>query len=55
VREAIAACLAELDALQGAAATSTGQPEEAIAGIARFVCGFYQQFDYHTFVRQESS
>ena len=45
----IAAGLSSLDALQSVSRTATGHPEAAIADIARFVCEFYRDFDYHTF------
>ncbi|MBX3053488.1 MAG: hypothetical protein KF753_18575 [Caldilineaceae bacterium] len=35
--------------LQDADKTQTGYPERAIADIARFVCDFYVNHDYHTF------
>jgi hypothetical protein len=54
VRQAIVDCLTELDTLERGAVTRTGQPEAAINGIATFVCGFYRQYDYHTFLRQVS-
>ena len=37
--------------LQERACTDTGQPESAIANIARFVCEFYSRYDYHTFTQ----
>lgn len=52
VRRAIARGLARLSALQATTATETGQPESATAAIARFVCDFYVEHDYHTFVQQ---
>ena len=49
VRSDIATGLDELTRLQAISQTRTGRPEAAIADIARFVCDFYQQHDYHTF------
>jgi hypothetical protein len=48
VRQAISAGLRELDVLQAERQTETGYPEADIADIARFVCDFYTQYDYHT-------
>jgi hypothetical protein len=45
----IRAGLHRLAALRAAAVTRTGHPEAAIDNIARFVCEFYTQHDYHTF------
>ena len=45
----IAAGIQALGAMQLRSITSSGYPEAAIADIARFVCEFYQEFDYHTF------
>ncbi len=50
VRSEIAKGLADLRELEGKAVTRTGLPEKAIAGIARFVCDFYAEHDYHTFL-----
>lgn len=50
VRADIAQGLERLTRLQQTARTATHQPEAAIADIARFVCDFYRQHDYHTFV-----
>lgn len=52
VRAEIAAGLEALAALQADARTRTGRPEAAIADIARFVCDFYTEHDYHTFLAQ---
>jgi hypothetical protein len=52
VRADIGRGLAQLDQLQAAAKTQTGRPEAAIADIARFVCDFYTEHDYHTFAAQ---
>ncbi|MGH2457311.1 MAG: terpene synthase family protein [Chloroflexota bacterium] len=49
IRRDVAHGLSELDDLLAHAPTLTGQPEAAIAGIARFVCEFYTRYDYHTF------
>jgi hypothetical protein len=54
VRADIAAGLDRLRALRQAAVTRTGHPEAAIDNIARFVCDFYTQHDYHTFLAQAS-
>lgn len=54
VRDDIARRLVALGALQAAACTETGRPEAAIADIARFVCDFYVEHDYHTFMGQAS-
>jgi hypothetical protein len=54
VRADIAAGLERLSALRKAAVTQTGRPEAAIDNIARFVCDFYTQHDYHTFLAQAS-
>jgi len=54
VRADIAAGLERLSALRNAAVTQTGRPEAAIDNIARFVCDFYTQHDYHTFLAQAS-
>jgi hypothetical protein len=54
VRADIAAGLNRLSALRAAAVTKTGHPEAAIDNIARFVCDFYTQHDYHTFLAQAS-
>jgi hypothetical protein len=58
-RRAEAAVRAEIDRgllrmaeLQAAGRTQTGYPEAAIADIARFVCDFYTEHDYHTFAGQ---
>lgn len=45
----ILAGLQTLAALRAGAVTDTGHPEIAIDNIARFVCEFYTQSDYHTF------
>ena len=50
VRADIASGLATLTTLQAGARTKTRRPEAAIADIARFVCDFYGNHDYHTFV-----
>lgn len=52
VRVDIGSGLDRLTELQMTARTRTNQPEAAIADIARFVCDFYTQHDYHTFVGQ---
>ena len=44
--------ITDSDQLQAAARTQTGRPEAAIADIARFVCDFYTEHDYHTFAAQ---
>ncbi len=49
VRGDITAYLEVLDALERDRRTETGQPESTIANIARFVCEFYESYDYHTF------
>jgi hypothetical protein len=49
VRAAIQTGIKALDALQADQQTETGHPEGDIADIARFVCDFYSQYDYHTF------
>jgi hypothetical protein len=54
VRAEIAAGIDRLAALERSAGTRTGRPEAAIANIARFVCDFYSQHDYHTFLAQAS-
>lgn len=54
VRDEIGAGLARLTELQIAGGTQTGRPEAAIGDIARFVCDFYTQHDYHTFAAQRS-
>jgi hypothetical protein len=54
VRADIAAGLDQLSALRKAAVTATGRPEAAIDNIARFVCDFYTQHDYHTFLAPTS-
>ncbi len=46
----IAHGLERLAELQTAAVSKTGWPEAVTADIARFVCEFYTQHDYHTFV-----
>ena len=48
VRAHIARDLQRLATLQAAPRSATGRPEAAIAHIARFVCDFYTQHDYHT-------
>ncbi len=45
IRQGLTRC-AELQSLDS---TATGQPERAVADIARFVCDFYMHHDYHTF------
>jgi len=50
VRADIEAGLNELSELRKQAVTHTGRPEAAIDNIARFVCDFYTQHDYHTFL-----
>jgi hypothetical protein len=52
VRADIDKGLKKLDELLAAAKTQTGRPEAAIADIARFVCDFYTEHDYHTFAAQ---
>jgi Terpene synthase family 2, C-terminal metal binding len=52
VRDDILDGLATLDVLRSSASTRTRRPEGAIADIARFVCDFYQEHDYHTFLTQ---
>lgn len=54
VREDIERNLARCTELQHHARTATGQPEQAIADIARFVCDFYVHHDYHTFMAGRS-
>jgi hypothetical protein len=54
VRADIAGGLDRLARLRAAAVTQTGRPEAAIDNIARFVCDFYTQHDYHTFLLQAS-
>ncbi len=54
VRSAIADGLATLDVLQAAGQTQTGRPAALIADLARFVCDFYGEHDYHTFVGQRN-
>ncbi|MBV9119069.1 MAG: hypothetical protein JOZ39_00040 [Chloroflexi bacterium] len=49
VREIIADGIDELGRLQAKVGTKTGDPEAAVADIARFVCDFYNTHDYHTF------
>jgi hypothetical protein len=51
-RAEIAAGLERLSELQASGPTQTGRPEATIADIARFVCDFYSQHDYHTFLAQ---
>ena len=34
------------------ASTRTRRPESSVADIARFVCDFYQEHDYHTFLNE---
>jgi Terpene synthase family 2, C-terminal metal binding len=48
-RDQIRESLNRLTELQNRASTATGQPEQAIADIARFVTDFYVHHDYHTF------
>src|SRR5437016_3590290 len=48
----IVAGLQKLAALRESAVTQTGRPEAAIDNIARFVCDFYTNHDYHTFLAQ---
>jgi hypothetical protein len=55
VQEAIRRELARLDGLQAEARTSSGQPEAAASDIARFVCEFYLEHDYHTFTSERPS
>ena len=58
VRAEIVDGLAQLGVLQAAAVTATARSEAAIADIARFVCDFYVEHDYHTVsvqMRQSSS
>jgi hypothetical protein len=52
VHDDIADGLATLDVLRSAATTRTRRPEGAIADIAHFVCDFYRQHDYHTFLTE---
>jgi hypothetical protein len=54
VRADIGSGLQRLAELQAARRTRTGHPEAAIADIARFVCDFYTEHDYHTFVVQRN-
>jgi len=49
VRQDIVRGLDVCTRLQNTARTQTGYPERAIADIARFVCDFYVNHDYHTF------
>jgi hypothetical protein len=49
IREQIARGLDDLARLRVRAQTQTGYPEAAIDDIARFVCEFYAQHDFHTF------
>lgn len=49
VRQEMLAGLERCAQLQNRTRTATGQPEQAIADIARFVCDFYVHHDYHTF------
>lgn len=49
VRADIATGLERLSSLFGAACTASGLPELAITNIARLVCQFYGQHDFHTF------
>jgi Terpene synthase family 2, C-terminal metal binding len=49
VRADIALALSKITELQAHGPTATGQPEAAIADIARFVSEFYARHDYHTF------
>lgn len=49
VREDIARGLESLGAWQDQSPTQSRRPEAAIADIARFVCDFYVEHDYHTF------
>jgi hypothetical protein len=51
IREQIAHGQVELARYRAAARTRTGHPEAAIDDIARFVCEFYADYDYHTFDR----
>jgi hypothetical protein len=48
IRAQIARGLADLAGFRARAQTRTGHPEAAIDDIARFVCEFYTQHDYHT-------
>jgi len=48
VQADITDALGQLGVLQAAAQTDTGRPETAMADIARFVCDFYVEHDYHT-------
>jgi hypothetical protein len=50
VRDSIVEGLDQLDELQTQSRTQTGYPEADIADIARFVCDFYREHDYHTFL-----
>jgi hypothetical protein len=54
VRADIVAGLDQLSELRQRAATATGRPEAAIDNIARFVCDFYTQHDYHTLLAPTS-
>ena len=55
VQEAIRRELSKLDGLQAQARTLTGRPEAVATDIARFVCEFYLDHDYHTFAHENSS
>jgi hypothetical protein len=55
VQEAITHELKRLDLLRGQARTETGRPEAVATDIAHFVCEFYRNHDYHTFVAEDSS
>ena len=54
VRKDIEAGLEQLTELRRRAVTTTGRPEAAIDNIARFVCDFYTEHDYHTFLAQNA-
>jgi hypothetical protein len=49
VKAEIANGLQTLTQMQADSGTATGIPEAAVANIARFVCEFYLEHDYHTF------
>lgn len=54
VRAEMQAALDDLARLQASVGTATGQAERTIGDIGRFVCDFYTQHDYHTFLAQAS-
>ncbi len=49
VQEHIQRLLNHCTLLRQQGRTATGQPEQAISDIARFVCDFYKHHDYHNF------